>query len=115
MGKLTTEQYVLTETEKRVMDAVWTGTVNHQRMYTSWVAEAISRSESTTARLANNLARKGFLERCQEKHAEYVFWEPAVAGQPFPGRPGYLTGLCGHAVAGSEWRAGCRWCERCGS
>lgn len=38
---------------------------------------------------------------------------PDVVGTPFPGRPGYLTGRCGHAVAGSEWRAGFRVCERC--
>lgn len=34
-------------------------------------------------------------------------------GLPFPGRPDYLTGRCGHAVAGSEWKAGYRTCERC--
>jgi hypothetical protein len=34
-------------------------------------------------------------------------------GTPFPGRPGYLTGLDGHAVAASEWRAGFRTCEHC--
>lgn len=34
-------------------------------------------------------------------------------GKPFPGRPGYVTGQCGHAVAGSEWRAGYRVCEHC--
>jgi hypothetical protein len=34
-------------------------------------------------------------------------------GHPFPGRPGYLTGRCGHAIAGSEWVAGFRNCERC--
>jgi hypothetical protein len=38
-----------------------------------------------------------------------------LAGTPFPGRPGYVTGKCGHAVAGSEWNAGFRNCERCGS
>jgi hypothetical protein len=37
-----------------------------------------------------------------------------TAGHPFPGRPGYVTGNCGHAVAGSEWAAGFRNCERCG-
>lgn len=36
------------------------------------------------------------------------------AGSDFPGRPGFVTGRCGHAVAGSEWRAGFRNCERCG-
>lgn len=36
-----------------------------------------------------------------------------TAGRPFPGRAGYVTGECGHAVAGSEWRAGFRSCERC--
>lgn len=40
--------------------------------------------------------------------------EEDLAGTPFPGRPGYVTGTCGHAVAGSEWRAGFRNCERCG-
>jgi excisionase family DNA binding protein len=39
------------------------------------------------------------------------------AGVPFdPGTgpvPGYVAGLCGHRVARSEWRAGCRTCERC--
>lgn len=34
-------------------------------------------------------------------------------GEPFPLRPGYVTGECGHAVAGSEWRAGFRRCEHC--
>lgn len=36
-----------------------------------------------------------------------------TAGHPFPGRPGYITGLDGHAVAGSEWKVGYRICERC--
>jgi len=27
--------------------------------------------------------------------------------------PGFVTGLCGHRMAGSEWRAGFRTCERC--
>ena len=40
--------------------------------------------------------------------------EGETFGHPFPGRPGYFTGRCGHAVAGSEWRAGFRNCERCG-
>lgn len=38
-----------------------------------------------------------------------------LPGTPFPGRPGYVTGTCGHAVALSEWRCGFRNCERCGS
>jgi hypothetical protein len=37
-----------------------------------------------------------------------------TTGHPFPGRAGYLTGRCRHAVALSEWRAGFRNCERCG-
>jgi hypothetical protein len=93
MGKLTTEQYVLTETERAIMEAVWEGANGERphRMYTSWVADAIHRSESTAARLANGLARKGLLERQQEKHAEYVYWETTTAGTPFPDpleRPG---------------------------
>jgi hypothetical protein len=39
--------------------------------------------------------------------------EVVPAGEPFPGRKGFVTGLCGHAVAGSEWAAGFRTCERC--
>jgi hypothetical protein len=39
--------------------------------------------------------------------------DPEVIGTPFPGRTGYVTGRCGHAVAGSEWEAGYRVCERC--
>jgi hypothetical protein len=39
------------------------------------------------------------------------------AGEPFVSdlgpRPGYVVGQCGHAVAGSEWAAGFRTCERC--
>jgi hypothetical protein len=37
----------------------------------------------------------------------------SVAGTPFPGRPSRVVGTCGHAVAGSEWAAGYRKCERC--
>lgn len=47
--------------------------------------------------------------------ATTTVWEPALVpvGEPFPDRPGYVTGLCGHAVAGSEWQAGMHACERC--
>jgi hypothetical protein len=43
-----------------------------------------------------------------------------IAGVPFVNdeigpRPGFVVGTCGHAVAGSEWRAGFRVCERCPS
>lgn len=52
--------------------------------------------------------------------------DPAItyahAGDPFfhPGLPpemlnGFVVGECGHRVAGSEWRAGFRVCERCQS
>ncbi|NEA22637.1 DUF6197 family protein [Actinomadura bangladeshensis] len=34
-------------------------------------------------------------------------------GSEVPDRPGYLVAECGHSVAGSEWRAGFRTCERC--
>jgi hypothetical protein len=30
------------------------------------------------------------------------------------GMAGYVVGECRHRVAGSEWRAGLRNCERCG-
>ena len=40
-------------------------------------------------------------------------------GDPIPpehtgGMTGFVVGECGHRVAGSEWRAGFRNCERCG-
>lgn len=52
--------------------------------------------------------------------------DPAVSvvtpGEPFhhPDLPaelleGFVVGECGHRVAGSEWRAGFRTCERCPS
>lgn len=34
-------------------------------------------------------------------------------GSEIPGQPGYVVATCGHRVAGSEWRAGFRTCERC--
>jgi hypothetical protein len=34
-------------------------------------------------------------------------------GTAIPGIPGFVVGVCGHRVAGSEWRAGFRTCERC--
>jgi excisionase family DNA binding protein len=34
-------------------------------------------------------------------------------GSDIPGQPGYVVAVCGHRVAGSEWRAGFRACERC--
>lgn len=41
--------------------------------------------------------------------------EPAYPepGSQIPGQPGFVVGTCGHRVAGSEWRAGLRACERC--
>jgi hypothetical protein len=40
--------------------------------------------------------------------------EPFPVGEPFPGfEDGYVTGLCAHRVARSEWAAGFRTCERC--
>lgn len=34
-------------------------------------------------------------------------------GSEIPDLPGCVVGECGHHVAGSEWRAGLRTCERC--
>jgi hypothetical protein len=40
--------------------------------------------------------------------------ETVPVGKGFPGcEDGYVTGLCGHRVARSEWAAGFRKCERC--
>ncbi|GGS88324.1 hypothetical protein ACFFV7_51075 [Nonomuraea spiralis] len=42
--------------------------------------------------------------------------EPPVypaPGSQIPDQPGYVVGTCAHRVAGSEWRAGFRTCERC--
>jgi hypothetical protein len=33
-----------------------------------------------------------------------------LVGRPFPARPGYLIGACGHAVAEAAWLAGRRYC-----
>jgi hypothetical protein len=84
--------------------------------YVYWDDLAImaSLSESTVRRVTRSLAGKGLVERVQEKRTNLVGYARTLAGSPFPGRPGYVTGLCAHAVAGSEWRAGRRWCERCG-
>lgn len=46
--------------------------------------------------------------------------EPLKPGDPIPpeqngGQAGYVAGECGHRVAGTEWAAGFRNCERCGS
>lgn len=44
-----------------------------------------------------------------------VLGEEAIpVGEPFKGREeGFVTGVDGHAVAGSEWAAGFRTCEHC--
>ena len=44
---------------------------------------------------------------------------PLKPGDPIPpertgGMTGFVVGECGHRLAGSEWRAGFRNCERCG-
>jgi hypothetical protein len=67
----------------------------------------------------------GYLADPAEVSAKVAEIWPGLAGSaglltsdqdaPFPGRPGYVTGTCGHAVAGSEWRVGFRECERCPS
>jgi hypothetical protein len=36
-------------------------------------------------------------------------------GSEIPDQPGYVVAECRHRVAGSEWRAGFRTCERCPS
>lgn len=46
---------------------------------------------------------------CEDEHAE-TFVHPTLGEMP-----GYIAGRCGHRVAGSEWRAGFRVCERCPS
>jgi hypothetical protein len=56
-----------------------------------------------------------------EQHAQPGTGQPEypAPGSAIPpeknfGMPGYVVGECGHRVAGSEWRAGFRNCERCG-
>jgi hypothetical protein len=46
--------------------------------------------------------------------------DPLQPGDPIPpertgGMTGFVVGECGHRVAGSEWQAGFRTCERCSS
>lgn len=67
-------------------------------------APEASRCEACTAAAQE---RRGLL-RCR-----------LMPGDPIPaertmGIPGYVLGECGHRVAGQEWRAGFRNCERCG-
>lgn len=52
--------------------------------------------------------------------AEPVYRVDITDGVPYVGplhgpMDGYVVGLCGHRVAGTEWRAGLRVCERCPS
>jgi MarR family len=123
MGKLTTDQYVLTATERAIMEAVFDGTIRtsggeHHGMYPSTLARRVGRSESTVVRLARSLAARGLLERQQDGDTGDSYWRTTTAGTLFPdllGRPGRVTALCGHGIAGSEWRAGFRWCEQCGN
>ena len=54
---------------------------------------------------------------CTDLSAPYVPHKPAVpasvAGTPVPGRPGHVTGTCGHPIPEDEWDAGHRKCEEC--
>jgi hypothetical protein len=121
MSKLTTEQYPLTDTERAIMEAVYEGTIRyggaeHHGMYGFTIANRVRRSLSTVDRLTRSLAAKGLLERCRDGDAGDAYWRTTTAGTPFPdplGRPGRVTALCGHSIAGSEWRSGFRWCEQC--
>jgi hypothetical protein len=36
-----------------------------------------------------------------------------IEGTPFPDRPGFVTGRCGHPVPEEEWAAGYRFCAGC--
>lgn len=86
-------------------------------------------TETDFARVAE-LAAQGFTsgQLVNEPGAEneegpatgvWVNGPPLQPGDPIPpernaGRTGFVAGNCGHAVAGSEWRAGFRNCEHCG-
>jgi hypothetical protein len=77
-----------------------------------------SRVTITTARA---LERKGyavFTEGSTRRNWGIRRTGQSAPGNPVPpesnaGRPGFVVGECWHAVAGSEWRAGFRACERC--
>lgn len=49
--------------------------------------------------------------------AKPVYPEPGseIPPENNGGQAGYVVGECGHRVAGQEWRAGFRNCERCPS
>lgn len=82
-----------------------------------WLITATDHDGTEIAWAEQAYSARGALTQLTEKMSErqpVAVIDPAVAvGEPFPGRPGYFTGFCGHAVAGSEWRAGFRTCEHC--
>lgn len=68
-----------------------------------WLEPLLRGIEASGCTSMSELAE--FFERAEEV--------PFVSGDI--SRPGMVAGWCGHAVALSEWRAGFRNCERCGS
>lgn len=77
-----------------------------------WHAEALH--DLTTGRTYEGV-RTTVFHRTDNRHPDAG--QPFVTGPPdalvnHPPRTGYVVGYCGHAVAGSEWRAGFRVCER---
>jgi hypothetical protein len=103
----------LSRSERAVLDVLKMA----EPCYALWddIAMTADLSEATVRRAAQGLIGRGIAKRKREDGTGCVGYYRTLAGSPFPGRPGYVTGLCEHAVAGSEWRSGYRNCERCGS
>jgi hypothetical protein len=94
--------------------------IDQEPGYVFWgiLAEEAGLSEAAVHRAALGLIGKGVVACVTGEDAGYLGYERSEAqraldGAPFPGRPGFVTARCAHAMAESEWRSGFRICEHC--
>jgi hypothetical protein len=92
-----------------------------EQMLTAALIAATPTQEASEARIAKVLLRcwrvaYGEIRDDEAAAAEalHAAGQAASPGSPFPGRPGYMTGTCGHPVAAREWLGGFRNCDGCG-
>jgi len=104
----------LTNDESAVLKVL----IDEEPGYVPWpvIADETGLDEAAVHRAALGLISKAMVECVTEGGIGYErsATQRALDGTPFPGRPGYLTARCGHAISGSEWRVGIRTCEHCG-
>lgn len=78
----------------------------------AYVAAALAGEQDAAEAVAEALAESQWLN--DGMTVTVLGAEPFPVGEPFPGsEEGYVTGLCAHRVARSEWAAGFRVCEHC--